>query len=97
MDGILRLLMGSWTTYILWVLRNNGATRFGALKRQIPGISSKVLTERLRHLEAAGLVNRHYNPTVPPEVTYAPTSRAADLEPVLDGLNRVALAWQREA
>ena len=52
MDSLLRLLMGPWTTYILWVLRSNGPTRFGELKRKVPGVSAKVLTERLRMLGA---------------------------------------------
>ena len=93
MDGILRALMGPWTSYIVWVLRSNGPTRFGALKRRLPGISAKVLTERLRHLEAAGLLDRSYKPTIPPEVTYAPTARAAELYPVLDALSAVAIRW----
>ena len=56
MDAILRLLMGPWTTYILWVLRNDGPTRFGELKRKVSGISAKVLTERLRLLEHAEII-----------------------------------------
>ena len=59
MDAILRLLMGQWTTYILWVLRNDGPTRFGELKRKVSGISAKVLTERLRLLEHAEIIERH--------------------------------------
>src|SRR5207249_7933077 len=45
MDRLLRLLTGPWTTYILWVLRSNGPTRFGELKRRVPGVSAKMLTE----------------------------------------------------
>ncbi|HWK44170.1 MAG TPA: helix-turn-helix domain-containing protein [Stellaceae bacterium] len=96
MDGILRLLMGPWTTYIVWLLRTNGPIRFGALKRYMPGISAKVLTERLRHLEAAGLVDRTYKPTIPPEVTYAPTARAVELYPMLDALSQVAMRWAEQ-
>ncbi len=93
MDTFLRLLTGPWTLYILWVLRTNGPTRFGALKRQLEGISSKVLTERLRMLEAAALVYRHYEPTVPPQVTYSLTERMRDLIVVFDQLNDVAQRW----
>ncbi|MBU2824049.1 helix-turn-helix transcriptional regulator, partial [Acidithiobacillus ferrooxidans] len=53
MDALLRLLMGPWTTYILWTLRQRGPTRFGMLKREVRGISSRMLTERLRTLEEA--------------------------------------------
>jgi DNA-binding HxlR family transcriptional regulator len=96
MDAILRLLMGPWTTYVLWILRTGGPIRFGELKRQIAGVSAKVLTERLRALEAAGIVYRHYEPTVPPAVTYGLTARGRELDGVLDALNDVAVRWQSE-
>ncbi|HCE23460.1 MAG TPA: transcriptional regulator, partial [Hyphomonas sp.] len=44
MDAILRLLMGPWTTYIIWVLNDQGPQRFGVLKRSVPGISTRMLT-----------------------------------------------------
>ena len=96
MDAVLRQLMGPWTTYILWLLRSLGPQRFGALKAGIPGISSKVLTERLRQLEAAGLVHRDYRPTIPPMVTYSLTPRGSELNAVLDGLNAIAQKWATE-
>ena len=40
MDALLKLLMGPWTTYILWILRTGGALRFGALKQQVAGVSA---------------------------------------------------------
>jgi DNA-binding HxlR family transcriptional regulator len=93
MDAFLRLLMGPWTTYILWVLSTKGPTRFGALKREIAGISAKVLTERLRLLEDAGVIYRHYKATIPPEVTYGLTERGKELRQVLDALNDIARRW----
>jgi DNA-binding HxlR family transcriptional regulator len=96
MDGLLRQLMGPWTTYILWLLRSQGGLRFGALKAQMPGISSKVLTERLRQLEGAGLVHRDYQPTIPPAVTYSLTERGSELNGVLDGLGHIAMKWAAE-
>ncbi len=96
MDTVLRQLMGPWTTYILWLLRSEGPQRFGAIKAKTAGISSKVLTERLRHLEAFGLVHRDYQPTIPPTVTYSMTCRGAELNEVLDGINRIALKWAQE-
>lgn len=94
MDSLLRLLMGPWTTYILWVLRGHGPTRFGELKRKVPGISAKMLTERLRMLEEAGVVYRDYQPTVPPQVTYGLTPRGEELREVLDGLSELAQRWR---
>jgi len=96
LDSLLRLLMGPWTTYILWILSTEGPLRFGALKRQIPGISSKVLTERLRMLEAAEVIYRDYKPTVPPQVTYGLAARGDELRRVLDALNAIARRWETE-
>lgn len=93
MDQLLRLLMGPWTTYILWVLENQGTLRFGALKKAIPGISSRMLTERLRVLENAQIVFRDYRPTVPPEVRYGLTERGRELGAVLAELNTLARRW----
>ena len=96
MDAILRLLMGPWTTYILWVLRNDGPTRFGALKRKVTGISAKILTERLRLLEQAEIIQRHYKPTIPPQVTYSLSRRGHELAPILDQLDAVGRRWSAE-
>ncbi len=96
MDTILRLLMGPWTTYILYVLRTRGPTRFGELKRQVGGVSAKMLTERLRLLEAAEVVRREYVPTIPPQVTYSLAPRGKELAGVIDQLNKIAQRWAGE-
>ena len=94
--GLLEVLARPWTMHILWVLSTNGPTRFGALRRQVEGISSRVLTERLRSLEQKGFIYREYEPTIPPAVTYGITKRMQDIGPVLDELNRLAQGWQQE-
>jgi len=94
MDLLLRLLMGPWTTYIIWVLRSRGPQRFGELKRGVPGISAKVLTDRLRMLEEARIVHRHYEATIPPSVTYSLTTRGEELREILDRLSEVAQRWR---
>lgn len=93
MDSLLRLLMGQWTTYILWMLRSKGTIRFGELKRSVGGISSKVLTERLRTLEEAGVIYREVNPSTPPQVSYGLSERGEELTAVLDHLNLIAQKW----
>lgn len=95
-DAVLRLLMGPWTTYILYILRTQGPRRFGELKREVGGISAKVLTERLRMLEEARLVHRDYQATIPPQVTYSLAPRGAELNPMLDALKDIALRWRDE-
>ena len=71
--------------------------RFGVLRRQIEGISSRVLTERLRTLEDARFIFRHYEPTIPPAVTYGITDRMKDIEKVLHQLEELSRKWQRES
>lgn len=96
MDSILRLLMGPWTTYILWVLSDSGPQRFGALKRAVPGISTRMLTERLRMLQTAGVIWRDQMQTIPPAVTYGLTERGDELRQVLESLGEIAQRWQDE-
>ena len=93
MDSLLRLLSGPWTTSILWVLRRDGPTRFGELRRKVSGISARILTERLRKLEAGGLIYRDYQPSVPPKVSYGLSARGLELQAVFDELSRVAGRW----
>jgi DNA-binding HxlR family transcriptional regulator len=94
--GLLELLTRPWTMHILLALNTNGPTRFGALRRHIEGISSRVLTERLRLLEEKGFIFRDYKPTIPPEVTYGITKRMKDIERVFAELDKVAQKWQQE-
>ena len=97
MDSILKIMSGPWTGHLLWVLSSQGPQRFGALRRAIPGISSKVLTERLRRLEGAALIYREYNPTIPPEVTYGLTEKGKDLSKVYQALWQVVQRWETKA
>ena len=95
LDSLLRAISGPWTIYILYRLHQNGPARFGQLKQQLAGISSKMLTERLRNLEKAEIIYRQYQPTIPPQVTYGLTNEGKELNAVLDQLNTIAQKWQR--
>jgi DNA-binding HxlR family transcriptional regulator len=94
--GLLELLTRPWTMHILWSLSTNGPLRFGVLRKNIAGISSRVLTERLRKLEEEGFIFRHYEPTIPPAVTYGITDRMKDIEKVLGQLEGLARKWHAE-
>jgi DNA-binding HxlR family transcriptional regulator len=94
--GMLELLTRPWTLHILWALSHEGPMRFGVLRRHVEGISSRVLTERLRTLEERGFIFRHYQPTIPPAVTYGITERMKDIEKVLEQLEGLARKWQGE-
>jgi DNA-binding HxlR family transcriptional regulator len=94
--GLLELLTRPWTLHILWSLSTNGPMRFGVLRKNVTGISSRVLTERLRNLEDKGFLYRHYEATIPPAVTYGITDRMKDIEKVLEQLEGLARKWQGE-
>jgi DNA-binding HxlR family transcriptional regulator len=94
--GLLETLARPWTMHILWALSTAGPMRFGVLRRQIDGISSRVLTERLRALEERGFIYRDYEATIPPTVTYGITKRMRDIHRIFDELERAARKWQME-
>lgn len=82
---------GKWTIIILYHLRGK-TLRFGELRREIPKITQKMLTQQLRELEANKLVTRKVYAEVPPRVEYTPTLLAEKLNPALDLL----CEWGRE-
>jgi DNA-binding HxlR family transcriptional regulator len=69
---VLAVISERWAAVILGVLEA-GPVRFSALHRQIRGVSQKMLTQNLRHLERNGLVQRTVYAEVPPRVEYALT------------------------
>jgi DNA-binding HxlR family transcriptional regulator len=89
---VVDLFFGRWSTQVLWVLIHDGRMRFNEVPQRIPGVTPKVLTQRLRQLERDGLVQRTYHPEVPPRVEYAATALAGTLTPLFDGLAR----WSNE-
>lgn len=85
LDFCLRLLAGAWTSKILWYLCEE-PRRFGDLRRDLGGITSKVLSSRLRELETKGVVARDVLPVSPPQVSYRLTALGKELRPVLDAM-----------
>ena len=63
-------------------------TGFGKLKQTIPSITTKMLTQQLRELEASGLISRKIFTEIPPRVEYALTAKAKTLVPILTELNK---------
>ena len=79
-------LMGKrWKPAILWKI-SAGIYRFGEMKRAIPQISEKMLSQHLRELETDGLITRTIYPEMPPRVEYALTDLGKSLEPILKQL-----------
>src|SRR5258705_3410514 len=87
--GLLAILTRPWTMHILWVLGHDGPTRFGVLRRKTSGISSRVLAERLRMLEARGFVYRKYQATIPPAGSYWLTNPMEEIRARFAQLHRL--------
>lgn len=82
-----RALDGKWTLLIVRDLLE-GTRRFGELRRSLAGISPKTLTDRLRELTDAGLVERTMYAEIPPRVEYRLTDLGRGVEPVIRELGR---------
>lgn len=87
LEMAVRVLDGRWKVQILFQLFTAPTLRFSKLQRAIPGISQKMLIERLRDLEADGIVTRTVHPEVPPKVEYGLTERGRGLQPALRALH----------
>ncbi|WP_405125009.1 winged helix-turn-helix transcriptional regulator [Ralstonia pseudosolanacearum] len=72
-----------WSVLVVVVLGADGRLRFSELRRQVAGISQRMLTLTLRNLERDGLIERQVFATVPPRVDYLLTSRGQSLLTVL--------------
>ena len=81
-------LTGRWKTLIVWQLVQHGTVRYGGLKREVRGITHKMLAQSLRELEADGLVDRVVFAVVPPHVEYSLSSAGRELIPVLQAMER---------
>jgi DNA-binding HxlR family transcriptional regulator len=79
------IIEGKWTTLVIRELIP-GKKRFSDLQRTLTGISPKVLTARLRHLERWGLVNRTVYATVPPTTEYELSQSGRRLEGVIKAM-----------
>src|ERR1700720_171006 len=79
------LLEGRWQLSIIYAALT-GALRFNEFADAVAGISPRMLSERLRDLEAAGLVERTVLPSTPPAVEYRLTDRGRRLGPIIDAM-----------
>jgi DNA-binding HxlR family transcriptional regulator len=86
-EATIEVLGGRWKAHIIWHLLR-GTLRFGELRRGLPGVTQKVLTQQLRELEADGVVSRKVFAEVPPRVEYSLTERGKSLKPVIDAMCR---------
>jgi DNA-binding HxlR family transcriptional regulator len=85
--GFAITVIGSkWRAIILWHILKTQPIRYGQLKKSIPNISHKVLSQELKNLEMDSLIERIAYATIPPKVEYLPTDRGKSLENILNEL-----------
>lgn len=83
MELTMDLIGGKWKMRILWYL-NMGTKRFSEIKRLIPDITQKMLTQQLREMESDGLITRKVYAEVPPKVEYSSTNYGKSLQEILE-------------
>lgn len=89
---VVDLIGNKWAILILRELFT-GDRRTHELLEAFPGISTKILTQRLRELEHHGLVERRVYAAVPPHVEYSLTAKGRQIQPVMIALHQVGSQW----
>ncbi|BCZ47789.1 transcriptional regulator [Clostridium gelidum] len=92
MELTLDIIGGKWKPIIIWHLGKK-TMRFNELKRSLPNITQKMLTQQLRALEESQLINRVSYNQVPPKVEYSLTDYGRSLLPVLTDLCEWAINY----
>ena len=82
LTDLVDMIGGRWKVLLMWRLRD-GTKRFNELRRLMPGVTQKMLTQQLRQLEADGLVSRKIYAEVPPRVEYKLTATGKELSTLL--------------
>jgi DNA-binding HxlR family transcriptional regulator len=81
----LSVIGGKWKPIILFII-SDGKKRFGEVRKLIPAITQKMLTQQLRELEQDRIVHRKVYPVVPPKVEYSMTEYGRSLSPILEAM-----------
>ncbi|WP_235442698.1 winged helix-turn-helix transcriptional regulator [Caballeronia mineralivorans] len=79
MNDLIGRVADKWTMLIIEVLAEKGVMRFTRISERVDGISQKMLTQTLRHMERDGLITRTVHPVVPPKVEYELTQLGMSL------------------
>ncbi|RMG67788.1 MAG: transcriptional regulator [Nitrospirae bacterium] len=85
-ETTLKVIGGRWKVVIIYHLME-GKKRFSELRRLIPDVTQKMLTQQLRELERDGIVHRKVYPQVPPKVEYSLTPLGKSLKPILEAMH----------
>jgi len=84
----LAVVGGKWRWLIIYKLSENGILRYGELKRTLPPITHKMLSQELKELEAQKLIHREEYHQIPPKVEYSLTEKGRTLLPILDLMSK---------
>lgn len=84
----LDIIGGKWKPIIIWHLGQRGTQRFSEVRKRMPSITQKMLTQQLRELENDGVLLRKVYAQVPPKVEYTLTPTGRSLLPLLEQLGR---------
>lgn len=90
----LMLIGNKWKIFIIQQLMDR-PFRFSELRRAIPGISEKVLTDNLRAMEKDGLITRTVFPEVPPRTEYAPSELGNTMRPIIESMATWGTGYQQ--
>lgn len=82
-----------WTGAILYVLLHGGRMRFTEIAHSVPDLSDRLLSERMKELEARGIVKRHVSDGTPTKVSYELTPKGRELAPAMAELKNWADRW----
>ena len=94
LSDCLAVIGGAWAPNIIWSLIA-GPRRFSELRHDMPPISAKMLTTRLKELEEKGVIERFVMPTSPPSVEYALTRDGRELVPAIEAIAAVGRKLKR--
>ena len=84
----LAVVGGKWRWLIIYKLSEDGILRYGELKRTLPPITHKMLSQELKELEAEKLIHREEYHQIPPKVEYSLTEKGKTLLPILDLMSK---------
>jgi len=82
-----------WTGAILYVLLHGGRRRFTEIANAVPDLSDRLLSERMKELEARKIVVRHVSDGTPTKVSYELTEKGRELAPAMAELKSWADRW----
>jgi len=91
-EAAVELLGKKWTALLIRILMN-GPKRFSEFKAQVPELSDRLLSERLKELEDAGILQRVVYDTKPVKIQYQLTEKGKALEPVVASIQQWAERW----